>query len=196
MEEKLAETPVKLPAVVLLNFRDKRDKDNESKNAVREDKGRVASGQRVGPATQARRAREVTPPSTPAAADQDKSTPAVNGDGDPPTPPHPSSRREDVAGDMSGDVSRGDKGKGRPAEGEVVQASAVEEESEDGQASEREKERRRQAETERGPVTLEEARAMVDRVTRGDEEEGRGSGRLVSLFDCSMKNCFGLRVRE
>ncbi|CAM9659882.1 unnamed protein product, partial [Hapterophycus canaliculatus] len=43
-------------------------------------------------------------------------------------------------------------------------------------------------------VTLETARLMMDRVREADEAAGRGTGRRVSLFDCSMKNCFGLRV--
>lgn len=45
-------------------------------------------------------------------------------------------------------------------------------------------------------VTLETARLMMERVRKADEVEGRGAGRRVSLFDCSMKNCFGLRVRR
>lgn len=45
-------------------------------------------------------------------------------------------------------------------------------------------------------VTLETARLMMDRVREADLAAGRGGGRRVSLFDCSMKNCFGLRVRS
>ena len=45
-------------------------------------------------------------------------------------------------------------------------------------------------------VTLETARMMMERVREADEAAGRGSGRRVSLFDCSMKNCFGLRVSD
>ncbi len=45
-------------------------------------------------------------------------------------------------------------------------------------------------------VTLETARLMMDRVREADLAAGRGGGRRVSLFDCSMKNCFGLRVRK
>lgn len=132
VEKALAEAPVGLPAVILLNFRDKIEEDSAAK-----------------------------------ATEQAKAAPAERPVRPSPTPADPP---KEVAKDSS---------------------AAKEENVEAGSKAD--------AEDKTGAwehiVTLESARLMIDRVRETDTAEGRGAGRRISLFDCSMKNCFGLRVR-
>lgn len=133
MEEALAEAPVGLPVVILLNFRDKIEEDSAAK-----------------------------------ATEQAKAAPAERPARPSPTPTDPP---KEVANDSSVEKE------------ESVEAGS-----------------KADAEDKAGAwehiVTLESARLMVDRVRETDTTEGRGGGRRISLFDCSMKNCFGLRVRD
>ena len=148
VEAALAEAPVNIPAVVLLNFRDKLEEDSAAKANEK-------------PENPAKRPAQETPPSDPPEQKGEKSGAAgeVSEEGDP---------TEVKAEDEAGEGDAGEK-----AEVEGAKAGAW------GHV-----------------VTLESARLMMDRVREVDVAEERGPGRRISLFDCSMKNCFGLRVRS
>lgn len=156
MEKALTEAPVELPAVILLNFRDKLEEDAAAK----------ASGV------------PVTPPIPPPASETPPNVPPSSPK-DTKTPPNdtPSSPKDAVADEGSGSVPEGVAGGG---EGGDVGEVGSKEGGEMGAWGH--------------VVTLETASLMMERVRETDEREGRGAGRRVSLFDCSMKNCFGLRV--
>lgn len=142
VEKALAEAPVGLPAVILLNFRDKIEEDSAAK-----------------------------------ATEQAKTAPAER-------PARPSTTPADPPKEVAND--------GSAAREENVEAESKADAGSSGEKVE-------SADDKAGAwehiVTLESARLMIDRVRETDAAEGRGAGRRISLFDCSMKNCFGLRVR-
>lgn len=156
VEKSLAEAPVSLPAVILLNFRDKLEEDAVAK----------ASG----------KSRTPQPPPAPT----------------PPPPPETKTSTDPptlLKDSGDGNVAAGD-GSAIAKEGVAVEAGeggVVKEDEGGGGVG---------VDAWAHVATLETARAMMDRVRELDIAEGRGSGRRVSLFDCSMKNCFGLRVRR
>jgi len=156
-EKGLAEAPVNLPTVVLLNFRDKLEEDAAAK-------ARASSSPSERPALPAGSA-STSPSSSPK---QPRSKPATQETG------RDSPRS---GGGEEASSSAGVEGGGGPAGGA--------ERGGDGRGGAWDH-----------VVTLETARLMMDRVREADLAAGRGGGRRVSLFDCSMKNCFGLRVRS
>lgn len=149
VEKALTEAPVELPAVVLLNFRDKLEED-----------AAAAKASEV-PATP-------VPPPPPAAET-------------PPKIPPSSSPKDAVANE---------EGSGSAPEGVAVDGGG----GEGGDAEDTAGKKIGKMGAWGHVVTLETASLMMERVREADEREGRGGGRRVSLFDCSMKNCFGLRV--
>eukprot|EP00903_Cladosiphon_okamuranus_P008926 g8544.t1 len=172
VEKSLAEAPVNLPTVVLLNFRDKLEEDAVAK----------ASQQ-----TGARRMTPWTEPPAAAAAAAD-STSNTNGEGEEEEAPAAGGEKRGVsAAGAAGPDGVLDHPGAEQAAGEGAGGTG----GDDGGGS-----------SKGGGtggawdhvVTLETARLMMERVREADEAAGRGSGRRVSLFDCSMKNCFGLRV--
>lgn len=172
-----------LSAVVLLNFRDRREDDKSAKNVTARERRRRGFAQEDTPPVTPAKLSEAAPGGTAAASagtPKDKDVNSSNKDeASAPTSPRGVSKgteSREADGD-EGDVNVG----GERGTSEEVAAGSGDAETRDGPKK-------------RGPVTLEEVKMMVDRVTHGDEEHGRGSGRLVSIFDCSMKNCFGLRV--
>lgn len=226
VEKALAEAPVNLPAVVLLNFRDKRRQDDEPHRDVSSEPAAPTAGtpDTSVPANNA-------PPPTPSAVPE--SAPSAL----PPAPEVPSSSPVEPQETREETLRKGDDNTvvkkyseaaapnegvpdaapapatppATPAEDDsqnvevepkpIIDASKLKltNDVEVGKAPALEAGGEEAEEvsppTEKGQVvTLEQVWAMVDRVTRADEAEGRGGGRLVSLFDCSMKNCFGLRV--
>lgn len=193
MEKALAKAPITLPAVVLLNFRDKHDEEPHDETV---DRGITTGGTSV-PAVQK------PPPNAPASL------------GNPPSPTVArEGAEEDMPSEEGGKAGTGDSARTEPnhagnfqtaendqnigTESSPTSHSKLPEDGGNeglGTATIRVGDEPRQGEGGGGiVVTLQDARAMVDRVTKADEAEGRGHGRLVSLFDCSMKNCFGLRV--
>ncbi|CAN0386984.1 unnamed protein product, partial [Ectocarpus fasciculatus] len=148
----LAEAPVDLPTVVLLNFRDKMEEDAVAKASQK-------------PGTSPAAAAAASTQSAPASAAQ-AADPPPPGDGD---------ASAATSGPESAATAAG------VPEGAVSATSAVGRGGGKGGAWDH-------------VVTLETARLMMYRVKEADEAAGRGAGRRVSLFDCSMKNCFGLRV--
>ena len=182
-EKGLAEAPVDLPTVVLLNFRDKLEEDAAAK-----------ASERLGtPAAAAAAAAAFPQPRQSASSTQPTGTgkdPSRSGEGD------------EEGASSSASAAEG----GVQAAAGAAAAAAVE--GDDGAAQDdgvRPPGTDRQGGGEGGGrgagawdhvVTLETARLMMDRVREADLAAGRGGGRRVSLFDCSMKNCFGLRVSE
>lgn len=156
MEKALAEAPVELPAVILLNFRDKLEEDAAAK----------ASGVPVTP--------PIPPPASGTPPDV---TPSSLKEAETPPNDPASSPKAPVADERSGSVPEGVSGGGEG--GDVVEVGSKEGVGKGAWGH---------------VVTLETASLMMERVRETDEREGRGAGRRVSLFDCSMKNCFGLRV--
>ncbi|CAM9222419.1 unnamed protein product [Ectocarpus sp. 13 AM-2016] len=159
----LAEAPVDLPTVVLLNFRDKLEEDAVVNASQR-------SSTSTTPASATAAAVMASTPSLTASAAESAADPPP-GDGD----------ASAAAGASSGTESAATAAMAGASEGVVSASSAVDGGGGKGGAWDH-------------VVTLETARLMMDRVKEADEAAGRGAGRRVSLFDCSMKNCFGLRV--
>ncbi|CAM9220849.1 unnamed protein product [Ectocarpus sp. 8 AP-2014] len=152
----LAEAPVDLPTVVLLNFRDKLEEDAVAKASQK-------SGTSTTPASAAAAAAMASTQS-PTASGAEAAADPPPGDGDASAAVGTSSGTESAAkAAASASEVAVDGGGGKGGAWDHV-------------------------------VTLETARLMMDRVKEADEAAGRGAGRRVSLFDCSMKNCFGLRV--
>ncbi|CAM9600102.1 unnamed protein product, partial [Ectocarpus sp. 4 AP-2014] len=158
----LAEAPVDLPTVVLLNFRDKLEEDAVAKASQK-------SGISTTPASAAAAAVASTQSPTASAAEAAADPPP--GDGDASATVGASSGTESAATAAAAGASEGFDSGSRAVDGGRGKGGAWDH-----------------------VVTLETARLMMDRVKESDEAAGRGAGRRVSLFDCSMKNCFGLRV--
>ncbi|CAB1117384.1 unnamed protein product [Ectocarpus sp. CCAP 1310/34] len=159
----LAEAPVDLPTVVLLNFRDKLEEDAVAKASQQ-------SGTSTTPTPVAAAAAMASTQSPTASAAEAAADPPP-GDGD----------ASAAVGASSGTESAATAAMAGASEGVASASSAVDGGGGKGGAWDH-------------VVTLETARLMMDRIKVADEAAGRGAGRRVSLFDCSMKNCFGLRV--
>ncbi|CBN76796.1 RBEL1, Ras superfamily GTPase [Ectocarpus siliculosus] len=165
VEKGLAEAPVDLPTVVLLNFRDKLEEDAVAKASQK-------SGTSTTPASAAAAATAaMASTQSPAASAAEAAADPSPGDGDASTAVGPSSGTESVATAAAVGASEGFDSASSAVDGGGGKGGAWDH-----------------------VVTLETARLMMDRVKEADEAAGRGAGRRVSLFDCSMKNCFGLRV--
>eukprot|EP00752_Nemacystus_decipiens_P007236 g6477.t1 len=163
VERGLAEAPVNLPTVVLLNFRDKLEEDAVAKASEKDGTRRAPQPPPKTTATTTTEAPDVAAAGSPPDGDgngreEASASGAAGADGG--APDHPGTEQA-AAGREDGDSSV--RGGGTGGAWDHV-------------------------------VTLETARLMMERVREADEAAGRGSGRRVSLFDCSMKNCFGLRV--
>ncbi|CAM9104254.1 unnamed protein product, partial [Scytosiphon promiscuus] len=187
VEESLAEAPFELPTVVLLNFRDKLEEDAVAKAS--EKPGNPSPAPTRPPKQQPAPAPAST--AAPGEAASAKTPPPSDTGGDVPAAAAAAAAAAEEEGDVSGAGATGVSGGGdRP--GVVDRATVEGDGGGDGGGN-------RGAGGGTGGawdhvVTLETARLMMDRVREADEAAGRGARRRVSLFDCSMKNCFGLRV--
>lgn len=160
VEKGLAEAPVNLPTVVLLNFRDKLEEDAVARASETPGRNRTPSSAGA--------------PAAGAAG----SPPVDDGYGEEPSA---AGAKRDVS--AAGAGAGADGGPDHPGTEQAAGGRVDGARSAKGGAWDH-------------VVTLETARLMMERVREADEAAGRGSGRRVSLFDCSMKNCFGLRVSE
>lgn len=160
VEKALTEAPVDVPAVILLNFRDKLEEDAVAAAAS------SASAPQSGTPSRPPISTETVPdtPQTAAEGAEKEVETAEQGGAAPEEGVTGGGDRTETTAAAKDDAGEGGKGGGGGAWGHVA--------------------------------TLETARLMMERVKEADEAEGRGAGRRISLFDCSMKNCFGLRVSD
>lgn len=152
------EAPADLPAVILLNFRDKMEEDAAAKASQKPSK-KVSPPVESGTPLPTSTSPQISPKSPP---------PNPLNEGTPGVPPQNPCIEEGAGEEATVEADGAESGGGGGGE--------------DGAWGH--------------VATLEDCRLMMDRVKEADEAEGKGGRRRVSLFDCSMKNCFGLRVRN